>query len=53
MSNRKPKRNNIRPSKFDLKTKLDKYTWIVREGKKIIKLTLHPTKGYRRSTINV
>jgi len=41
----------LKPSQFELKTQVDKTSWIVRKGERVIKLTLHPTKGYRRFTI--
>ena len=46
MSNRKPKRNNINLKNYKLKTQVDKFTWIIREGKSIFKAVLRPTKGF-------
>ncbi len=48
MSNRKPKRNNIKicPSLLTDKNKIDKFTWEVKQGNKLFQVTLHPTKGY-------
>lgn len=46
MSNRKPKRNNINLKNYKLKTQLDKFTWIIREGESIFKVVLRPTKGF-------
>lgn len=46
MSNRKPRRNTINLKDYKLKTQLDKFTWIVREGKNIFRAVLRPTKGF-------